>query len=297
LRPAHGPRGAIVITAENLVSGGSDEARLSVLAFKKGDIDKAALTRSQTAAAQGLLAKTMGSYIQWLARDRDIHVGYFRRRAQEILPTFTGAHARLPEAMAAKQAALEVFLQFVRDSGAISSTEADAHQIEFVQALQKLAPAQEIDRAALRPSEWFLGLLRAAIASGRGHVGLCNGGEPPADKSLGYGWKQVTRGCDRYGNPIRYWEASGERLGWVDGTSFEHLYLNPQVVLAVVQKLARDTGRTFHITQSDLNRSLKDDGLLVETEEDTRKTLTVRKRVQGNRAGVLFLKSSVLEDA
>jgi hypothetical protein len=294
LRPAHGPRGAVVITAENLVSGRSDEARLSVLLFKKDDIDKSKLARSQAAAEQGLLAKAMGAYVRWLARDRDTNVLWFRRRAAQILPTFTGEHARLPEAMASKQAALEVFLQFARDSGAISSAEADTHQLEFVQALQKMAPAQEIDRATGRPSKWFLGLLRASVASGRGHFGPCDGGEPPKDKALSYGWKEINRGFDRSSNPLRYWEPSGERLGWIDG---ESLYLNPEVSLAVVQKLARDTGKPFHITQADLNRCLKDDGLLVETDEKgSRKTLTVRKRVQGIRTGVLYLKSTVLED-
>jgi hypothetical protein len=285
-----------VITAENLVSGGSDEARLSVLPFKRGDIDKAALTRSQAAAEEGLLVKAMGAYIQWLARDRDTQIAYFRRRAGQLRSEYAGTHARLPEAMAAKQAALEVFLQFVRDTGALSPAEADTRKGEMVDALKELVPAQEIDRDKVRPSEWFLGSLRSAIASGRAHVGMCHGGEPPPSKVLGYGWKEVTRGVDRNGKLLRHWEPSGERLGWIDGASLESLYLNPQVALAVVQKLARESGRPFHVNQADLNRSLKDDGLLVETEEGTRKTLTVRKQVHGNRTSVLFLQSAVLEE-
>jgi hypothetical protein len=107
-------------------------------------------------------------------------------------------------------------------------------------------------------------LLQDAIASGRAHL----------KKIGGYGET----------------DHQGERIGWIDG---DRIYLFPDVAYAVAQKLGNEVGNGLTVGASTLRKRLHEKGLIAEV-EPSRKTLLVRKRVDGERSRVLAIFATAL---
>src|SRR5262249_36290300 len=110
---------------------------------------------------------------------------------------------------------------------------------------------------------------------GRGHLESGDGG-PPADAAA-WGWHSNGD-----------WRPQGKRVGWVEG---ENLYLNPEIAYAEAQTLGEAQGERLPLSQAQLYRKLKEQGLLASYEPD--KT-TNRRRLQGIKCSVLHLHASAL---
>jgi hypothetical protein len=86
-------------------------------------------------------------------------------------------------------------------------------------------------------------------------------------------------------------EPSGDRLGAFSG---DDVFLDPDVAMAAVRRLGRESGDEFEITKGVLHQRLHDDHILQSTELETQGTLTVRHTVIGKRARYLHLRRSTL---
>jgi hypothetical protein len=114
------------------------------------------------------------------------------------------------------------------------------------------------------PVERYRDLLREALASGNAHV-RAPGEEP----------------------------GPGEHLGW---TSPEGTFLYPDVSLCLAKRMAESVGDPLPFSGQTMNKRLYERGWLVATNLDMkRKSIAVRRRVEGRTETVLHLKPEFLE--
>lgn len=289
LRPERPPRCMLLTSGEDLPRGHSLNARIFTIEMKKRDVNMERLTELQDYASNGLFAIATGEYIRWLSRDLTSHMKIFEARVLELQTQFSGAHARTPFVAAELQAGAERLLEFAVDYGAISRSGCDEMTAECHQALREVARGQQLDRAAHGPTGRFLRLLRSAVASNRAHF-IHDDGMLPTDNTLGWtrkdamvwGWK-----INSFGNI----ESSGDRLGAFSG---DDVFLDPDMAMAAVRRLGRESGDEFEITKGVLHKHLHDDGILESTDLETGGTLTVRHTVMGKRSRYLHLRRATL---
>jgi hypothetical protein len=296
LRPGHRPRATIISSGTQLPPADDVQARLTVLYLHRDLVDRQALTRSQQDAAKGLFAQAMFGFIQWLARDRQGHLDYYHRRVGELTGEFqsASAHPRTAPAMAARMAALEIFIEYAGEAGALNDQQAVDWQVRFKGALLDASDAQAPDRSLTEPAERFVHLFRDALAAGRCHIVTSSGAMPLIELAPICGWKQVQNN-DGNGTGV----PGGPLVGWLEGQEEEvwerlNLYLNPSESLAAVQRLATDMKQPFIIGERDLRYRLKEAGYLIfdqqaKNEKNSRNTLTIRKTRWGGRQSVLHL--------
>jgi hypothetical protein len=276
------PRGLIVMTAEDQVRGESLRARQLPLLVRPDDLDVRALTPFQQDAAGGMYAQALAGFVQWLApqyaqvRERlaKEHAG-LRVRAQG-----SQGHPRTPGIVADLALGLHYFLDFAVAAGAVTpqvrGTLADAGW----HALLEAAADQAQEVRAQDPARRFLQLVSAAVTSERAHLAARNGGAP--DDAAAWGWRLVTFGAGE--NQHSDWQPQGRLIGWVEG---EELYLDPEAAFAEAQRLADDQGDRLPLSQHQLYRRLKEQGLLASTEPN--KT-TNRRTLQSKERSVLHLR-------
>lgn len=287
LQPERPPRCMMLTSGEDLPRGLSLNARVFVIEMMKGDVKLDQLTELQELAAKGLLAIGAGEYIQWLCRDLAGHTRIFEEQVVELHSKFSGAHARTPFAAAELQAGEERFLEFAVEIGVLDQAGRDEMISECHQALQDVASGQQLNRNSHGPTGRFLGLLRSAVASGRAHFIWHDGRLPGAEgwtmqDAGGFGWVATAQGD---AHPC------GDRLGAIQG---DDVYLDPEVAMAVVRRLGRESGDDFEITKGVLHKHLHEDKVLVSTELETEGTLTVRHTVLGKRNRYLHLRRKTL---
>jgi hypothetical protein len=287
-RPVRPPRGLILSTGEDSPRGESLQARIMPVMVNKGDINIGALTPHQRAAAQGLYAAAMSSYVRHLAADYDAIQSHLpgeraalRTRA---LGEFTSAHARVAGAVADLYLGLKCFVDFALHVGAIDQALHEALCRQGWEALLEAARQQSSAVAGQDPARRFLRLVSTAITSGRAHLVSRPGGRPARPAS--WGWRRQKVGTGQY---VRTdWRAQGSQIGWVDGKG---VYLDPDAAYAEVQRLGEDQGERLPLTQAQLYRRLKDGGHLAAYEKER----TVRRlTIQGEPRFVLHLRPGTL---
>lgn len=123
LRAARPPRAFLLATGEEVPQGHSVRARLLIVELRPGDVDRAALTRSQSDAEVGQFATSMGGYLAWVAGRYEELQGRLKTRILELRQRSLKAsiHARLPEMIAELASGWEIFLNFAVEAGAIPS--------------------------------------------------------------------------------------------------------------------------------------------------------------------------------
>jgi hypothetical protein len=274
------PRGLFVSTGEDVPRGRSLQARLLVLEFSAGDIDRVRLSACQHDAMTGAYAATLAGFLCWLSRRfREIQEQLTAEVAELRERALAGSeHARTPGIVANLAVGWRHFLAFAVESGAISVEESnDLFRRAWV-ALGEAAKGQTKDLEAADVVNQFLELLAGVLASGRGHCANSDGAVPPDPGA--WGWRR--QGME----PL--WQPQGRRVGWVAGAD---LYLEPATVYAEVQDLARAQGESLSVTKRTLHKRLKDRGLLASHEEGK---LVTRRTLEGPRRFVLHLFASVL---
>jgi hypothetical protein len=286
-RPTYHSRGLIVSTGEDIPSGQSLRARMIVLELAPGDIDAAVLSLAQRNAVEGILAKAMVGYLQWLAPRIDDLRRTLPERQRALRDEFVrqGQHKRTPEVAASIMIGWETFLGFAEDVGAFPQHGVE-HLLQRVRAaVLDSAAAQAGHQSSEEPAARFLALLGATISSGRAHVASAGDGGA-SDEADRWGWHVVIVGT---GNQEREdWRPSGERVGWLDA---DDLLLDPESSFAAAQKLARDQGTSLPIKQRTLWKRLAEQGHLV-SRDRARGTNTVRRTIGGRRLEVIHLKAS-----
>jgi hypothetical protein len=293
LRPEKPPRALILSTGEDTPRGQSLRARMLVLELSPGALDWEKLTRCQEAAADGLYALAMSGYLRWLAeRYEGLQERLKEERAElRALASTSAQHRRTPGITADLALGLRYFLNFARESQAISTQEAGKLWEKGWRALGAVASAQLQHQVADEPTRRFRELLGAAVASGQAHVADPKGDEPKGSDPrapTAWGWREVTVGTGEHERDE--WRPQGNLVGWVEEDS---LYLEPESAYAAAQRQGRDSGDQLTITGRTLRKRLGERGLLLSVDE-ARGTLTVRKVVGGRRREVLHLPSNFL---
>ena len=278
LRPDKPPRCLIISTGEDVPRGQSLRARMLVVELGPGQLDFPRLTARQREASSGVYAWAMAGYVRWLAHRYEAITCGMRQELDELrgVSERLGQHRRTPEIVANLALGLRYLLRFARDAEAVSPREAEDLWRRGWKALGEAATNQSQHQAGQEPTRRYTELLPAAIVGGRAHVADPEGDHPGHPES--WGW--------RFSGDE--WRPQGERVGWVDG---EHLYLEPEVAFAAVQRQGRDAGDALSVTGRTLNKRLHERGLLVSTDLPH---LTVRRVLQGRRRRVLHLPAAAL---
>jgi len=293
LRPVHAPRGVALSTGEDIPAGQSLRARMVILELEDGDIDPSRLSQCQKAAADGLHAKAMSGFLQWLAPQLESVQKRLAARELELRSEQIGRHRRTPSVVAQLLAGVEVFLAFAVEVGAIDSGMAAALRERSARALRAAAEAQSSHILAGEPTATFFELLRSAIAAGEAHVADPNGEAPGEENAVALGWEMRIVGTGVHERDE--WVHKGKRVGWIDGAN---LYLDLPAAFRAAQGQAGEVER-LSVTMRTLSKRLGEKGHLVSKEEGRGKH-TIRRVMQGARMNVLHLRSSVLlsgEDA
>jgi hypothetical protein len=275
LRPCKPPRGLILSTGEDVPRGQSLRSRMLVIEVSKGDVDLVRLTACQNDAVAGRYAAAMAGFVKWLAKRYGALLADLPHRHAQLRDNAVvgGQHARTPGIVADLAIGLYYFLEFAVEVGAIDSTKRAELAERGWNALVAAAEQHADHLIHAEPCSQFLGLLRAALASGRAHVADSAGNEPYNARA--WGWRSVTVGA----NSREEWQPLGKQIGWVSG---EDLYLEPVAAYAESQKLATEQGETLPINQRTLWRRMREKGLLSSWDQ-SRQRNTVRRSLEGVR--------------
>jgi hypothetical protein len=287
LGPERPPRGFILATGEDLPRGESLQARNLPLPIRKGDIHLPSLTPYQQDAGDGVYAAAMAGYLRWLAARYDkVLTSLPQERAALRTKALSGhLHPRVPGVVADLALGWKYFLDFALEAGAITPDERTEIATQVWDNLLAAAAVQTSEIEARDAARRYIELLMAAIASGRAHLTGANGQEP-VDPGA-WGWKLAAHaGPD--GETHECWRCQGHCVGWVDN---DHVYLDPEACYAEAQRLAEEQGERIGLTQNQLHRKLKEQGLLASTEKDR---ATVRRQHLGRDRAVVHLYKATL---
>jgi hypothetical protein len=281
-------RGLIVSTGEDTPVGSSLRARVAFLEIGPDDIAKEWLTACQGSAQEGVYARTMAAFLQWLASRLPAFQESLRARILQLRTeaSTAGPHRRTPTTTASLFAAWEIYLEYVKEVGALSETDAELLRDQCWAALLRVAADQTELQESSNPTKIFFDQLRAAFTSGSAHLVDKDGGMPDETVREAFGW-QKEPGPDPFA--AAEWRRCGASVGWVDGQS---VYLEPQAALAVVQRQAGELERLL-ITKRVLIKRLADQKLL-RSDGQARGRNLARVWLSGRYVEVLHLGTSLL---
>jgi len=285
LRPERYPRGMIIGTGEDVPKGKSLRARLFILEFGPDDLDWDRLTQAQADGAGGLLMSAMSGFMHWVAPQYEIIQQNLKAEMATLrdLALRSGQHRRTPGIIANLALGLRYLLRYSQASGVLSREKAEEIWQLGWEELGKAAINQSRYQEASDPVQLFLDLLQAAIASGRAHIAMADGGQPPDEDAAAFGWE--------YQSGFGY-RAKGCCIGWSDG---DDLYLERNATMAEVQKMGQQTGDALTITPITLYKRLQEKGLLLSV-EGTRGTLYIRRKLGGATQHVLHHHKKIITE-
>lgn len=281
LKPQRRPRGLVALTGEDYPGGRSAMARVwAVDVPKKEGVNFDRLTECQRDAAAGLYAAALAGWVRWLARNPDRRAGFCAevvRLRGELAAT--GGHSRVPTTAADLLAALDLFLEFATEAGAVDDAEKDGLRERGRRAFVSTAEAQADHQRDADPAERFLSLVVSTLSSGRAHLAPRDGSHPVGDAFAALGWRPSE---DKLGT----WRPQGRRVGWLDG---DRVYLDPDAALAEAVKLADEQGVGLVVSPRTLWRHLHEAGRLAEVDTRTpgRVRFKPRRKVEGVTKEVL----------
>lgn len=292
-------RSMTIITGEDLPKGQSLLGRLLILELGKNSVDCIRLSKLQKAGRENVLSSLIAAYIQWLSSRIDGYKKTFKAnldtlRDEAIESGFAGSHARAASMYADMVMGADVFIEFLTDKGAISSSDVaielkgSMHE-QLKQAFKKqysyLSEQDEVER--------FLSLLRSLFSGGNAHLGNAEHQNLPPANGGAWGWR-----CN--GNEVKKENliAQGARIGWYN-ESDNQVYLDPNNVFSSVQEMARKQGDVFLMSQSTLWRRMGERGLFLRSEKyDGSVRYTVKRVVNGEgKPRVLVLAAETIQNS
>ncbi|MDO9046995.1 MAG: cell wall-binding protein [Methylobacter sp.] len=296
-------RSLMLVTAEDLPRGQSLLGRLLILELTRADVDNSVLTRLQQAAQAGSLAGLMSVYLQWLAprldqikKDFPKNVETFRNAA--LRDGLASSHPRAPEIYANLAAGAETFLEFLEDSGMMTSEQSNLLLSTIETELRQAFSEQGAYQTDQDETERFLQLLRAALSSGTAHIACRLNQGPPPSRPFSWGWRDAGA-VNLAGN--KDYSPMGDCMGWfcdASGTTSAEVWLQQDTAFKIVQQFARSQGDSFLISASSLWRRMYEKGLIVKTEPDkerNRPRLAVKRIVAGQNKRVMVLSADLIE--
>ncbi len=253
------PRSVAMITGEDLPAiGASGLARFFIIDIDKGDIPVGkALTDMQEKARQGYLQRAMRGYILWLLKQANempdrLH-GLFLKYREDIHQDSDGQHDRAPETVACILIGYAMMLNYFRDLGMFDTRTAATMLVHARKQLLAASKKQQQATESERPTRIFLDGLAELINSKQA------------------GLRDLTDPEDRALPPTM------RLIGYMDS---QWCYLLPSVAFGAVQRLCREQGVEFPVSQKALYKHLRTDGVL----KDGDTTQTKRIDVGGKSA-------------
>ena len=176
---ARPPQGNAIVTAEFPPDiGESGTARYLALELKPQDVDLDVLTYFQNQAAEGVLARCMRSYLEWLKKsyllEPDAPGGLllllkdnFRRYREAFRRSKIPCHGRVAETVAWLQIGMDYLLMFLTEANAMDPMEASKLKDRFRDLLYELARTQAASIAEDRPAARFLRKLLGMLEAGQ----------------------------------------------------------------------------------------------------------------------------------
>jgi hypothetical protein len=287
LRPAKPPRGMILSTGEDTPAGHSLRARMLVVEIRKGDIDPSRLAELQRAAAEGLLAKALAGFVQWLAPQLET----VRREATELARAWRErslAHRRTADALGSLAAGHAILRRFAVEVCALSLQEANELGKRVDASLLEVGAEQVSLQASEDPVRRFLDLLVGVFSSGEAHLADADDPSEPPEDAERWGWRERPESPARPGFGGAIWAPLGSRIGWVRG---DELYLEPEATWRAVQRFADGQHQTLAVSQHTLRRRLDERGLLASREPGR---TTAKVQIGGGRRRIIRLRASAL---
>ncbi|MGA9306011.1 MAG: DUF3854 domain-containing protein, partial [Candidatus Sulfotelmatobacter sp.] len=270
VRSPREPRGLSLSTGEETPAGESLGARVWVAEVQRGDIDKAKLTECQDKAHNGLYAKCMASFVQWLAPQRTAVLAEMKQELKKLrTEADLASHPRTPGVVGDLFFGAKEFFRFAADVGAVTQKEADGYLKEndgagphnIWDALIEVSKTRNRDIRNQGASRRFLDLVGSAFVAGRAHVVGVNGAAPCNPES--WGWR---KGQFRYdGDPAdSTWNPQGDCVGWSEG---DDVYLDPAAAYRAAQAMASGAN-SIGVEERTVWKRLADDKLLASTGYD-----------------------------
>lgn len=265
LQTAQPPRGLGIMTGESLPDvGESGVARFFLVDVHRGEVEiTQQLTDAQRKAAQGELAASMRSYLEWLRPQGEVLPealrGLFEEYRAIARNRLTGAHDRQPPAVAWMLLGFDMMLSAMIARGEQTEEQAQGLWNEALQTLVSLARDQQADMRQESPAELFLSTLAELEAAGAVYV----------------------HDLDALPSTI---SADVPMIGYRD----KHFtYLIPTMAFGEVCRALQRAGRCFPISRGQLWKHLAERSLI---EVHTGGALTKAKRFGTDAPRVIWLK-------
>ena len=282
------PRGLILSTGEDMPRGRSLNARLIILNFPLTAMKWDNLTACQKLAKKGVFARVLSSFAKWLAPQLEsVQENMREEKLTRRASSESGCvHMRTPENLSSLRYGLSTYLRFAQEIGAITSVEARALMDRAEKAFKEIELGEIQKHAHNDTARMFVRYVWSSVTMGKAHLadpktGMAPGGE----KAFALGWR-VPAGATGL-------QSQGPKIGWATG---DEIYLLPQAAYAVAFQLARDQGEVLPGSLEIVKRELKERQLLLRS-DDKRRTLTIRKTMEGEQQDVLAIHRRVLSGA
>lgn len=243
MRVTKSPRCLILGTGEEAPAGQSLQGRMLILPVAAGDVDMARLTEVQEVAQTGTYAVAMSGFVTWVAGRYEELINRVRKETASPESRFRidGLHTRTPRIAASLMIALQIFLEFAVEQGAITGDESEAIDARAWSAMREAVEHQHQTQRQTDPVERFIALILSLLSTGRAQL-------VPVRRlnSVACGTSQSLPD-----SPV---------IGWKDDTT---IYLDPEAAFAEVSRLAREQGEPFAVHASTLWQRMNQAGLLV----------------------------------
>ena len=211
---------------------------------------------------------------------KDAHVRY------RELAAHPGLHRRTPGIVADLFIGWERFLGFARETEALTRGEAEGYRARVWSALIEVARRQSEHQREANPIDRFFALLLSAIATRRAHVATRDGTAPASPGAWGWRADEPARNRRRV-----QWFPQGTRVGWLEGE--EDLFLDIDSAYRAANAMAAD-GDGIAVGIPALIKRLHEGGRL-QSIDQRRGRLKVRRMIDGRRMEVLHLRTDLLE--
>lgn len=249
------PRGGLLITAETLPrSSGGLMGRVVRLSLSTGETPLDSLTKAQTAAENGHLAKALATYISWLAKRLTFAQDLLEtRRSDNTYQLEDATHSRTPRAISDLCTALEIYGLYLADVGYPQDQITPlitTLQNAIMGNVQRQVEAQEEAEDWLVWTQTLSDLLDQRTA----YVEHVDGGEPPNCES--WGWTLEPNAPPRRGKHLVGWYDPDKGIVYLRGTLAHE---------QVVQHLRR-RGEHYHYDVRDVMRDAAENGMIVRSD-------------------------------
>lgn len=246
-RESKEPRCLYQSSGEDIPKGTSLQARLYIVPIEKGEIGVKELSAAQEKAKSGVYAKSLATFISYVARNYDQIKNQFGIDCVKLRDKLTAGndgHSRKPTMMAHLLAAWRAWLKAAHDQKLINTQTRDKLWKMIWMTIDKTGNAQKEHQSSLHPADHFLELLRSALFSGHAHLQSVEGDEPQEGRMCGWRNKQ----------PL------GECIGCIDG---DITYLDPRSSYIVANSQGFRGGEGLAVTQTTMWKRLDERGMIV----------------------------------